>query len=170
MHTKPYRRKACKLDARAAPADAIAMKRGFLLAVGFVVALAIAAMVERARTPEVRADYDGEPALVAASFVSDWCASCKVLAPRLAKVIPEFEGRPVKFVEFDFTFGANEALAAAAAAEGVGALFEQAKGATGFTLLVDRSTGALIGQITMHDDAPAMRERIARALAAAEAS
>ncbi|MEQ8935436.1 MAG: thioredoxin domain-containing protein, partial [Amphiplicatus sp.] len=57
----------------------------------------------------VSAAFNGEPELIAATFSSEWCASCRVLKPNLAQVLPKFASKPVRFVEYDFTFGQTDA-------------------------------------------------------------
>lgn len=124
------------------------------------------------RTAATDADYTypGEPEVVAVTFSSAWCSSCKILAPRLADVIPDFAGKPVKFVELDFTFGERPEIADRAEAEGLGDLYPRFKGATGFTLLVDRETGEIIDSLTINHSKAAMRAAIAQSLAIAARS
>lgn len=121
------------------------------------------------RNSATGADYtlDREPEVVAATFASAWCASCKILQPRLAEVMPDFADKPVKFVELDFTFGQTGAVEDQARAEGLEDIYPRFKGATGFTLLVDRETGEIIDSLTVDHSKPAMRAAIAQALAVA---
>lgn len=121
------------------------------------------------RTSATHAEYayPGEPEVVAATFSSAWCSSCKILSPRLADVISEFADKPVKFVELDFTFGERGELADQAEAEGLGGVYPRFKGATGFTLLVDRETGEIIDRLTIRHSKSAMRAAIARSIAVA---
>lgn len=111
--------------------------------------------------------YPEEPQIVAATFYSTWCASCKILEPRLSDVIPDFADKPVKFVEFDFTFGQRKEIQDQAAREGLGQIYPQFEGATGFTLLVDKETGEIIDTLTINHSKQAMRTAIAQALAVA---
>lgn len=125
------------------------------------------AFVNRSRAGSLDAAYEGEPEIVAATFASAWCPACKVLEPKLRKVIPGFAGKPVAFVEFDFTFGPREELKAEAERFGIGDLYERNKGATGFTVLVDADTGEIVDTLTMNFSEDAMRSAIARAIAVA---
>ena len=122
-----------------------------------------------ARTPATSADaaYDGKPEVVAATFASSWCSACKVLKPKLAKVIPGFKDEPVAFIEFDFTFGPRKELRDEADKYGIGDLYERNKGATGFTVLVDSDTGEILDTLTMNFSEGAMRAAIAQAIAVA---
>ncbi len=115
----------------------------------------------------VAAEADGPAEVLAVTFSSAWCASCRILKPRLARVIPEFEDAPVKFVEIDFSLGDAAAAREVAAAEGIEAIFDDVAGATGFTLLVDRDTGEVLEMITSSYPEDAMRASIAAALAIA---
>lgn len=122
-----------------------------------------------ARTSATSADAPGagKPEIVAATFASSWCSACKVLKPKLARVIPGFKNDPVAFVEFDFTFGPRDEVRAEADKYGIGDLYERNKGATGFTVLVDYDTGEILDTLTMNFSEDAMRSAIARAVAIA---
>ncbi len=135
-----------------------------------IMAAGIGVFALTGRDAATGAEYalDREPEVVAATFASAWCSSCKVLKPRLAKVIPDFAGKPVKFIELDFTFGQRGEIAEQAAAEGLGEIYPRFKGATGFTLLVDKDTGEIIDMLTMNHSEAAMRAALAQALAIAE--
>jgi thiol-disulfide isomerase/thioredoxin len=135
-----------------------------------IVVIGVAIFALTGRTTATGADYalDGEPELVAVTFASAWCSSCKILQPRLAEVIPGFADKPVKFVELDFTFGQRGAVEEKARAEGLAEIYPRFKGATGFTLLVDRDTGEIIDSLTMNHSKSAMRAALAQALAVAE--
>lgn len=122
-----------------------------------------------ARTPATNAQaaYAGKPEVVAATFSSSWCSACKILKPKLAKVIPGFAKEKVAFIEFDFTFGPRAELAAEAERYGLAELYERNKGATGFTVLVDSDTGEILDTLTMNFSESAMRAAIAQAIAIA---
>lgn len=125
------------------------------------------AFVARAPAQNVGAPGAGEPEFVAATFASAWCSSCKVLKPKLAKIIPAFATEPVAFVEFDFTFGPGDEVKAEAERYGLADIYERNKGATGFTLLVDADTGEIVDTLTMNFSEGAMKSAIARAVAVA---
>ncbi len=146
------------------------MKRmkSFLFPVIIVIGVGIFAFT--GRSPATSAEYalEGEPEVVAVTFTSAWCSSCKILQPRLAKVIPDFAGKPIKFVDLDFSFGERDEIEQQARAEGLEEIYPRFKGATGFTLLVDRQTGEIIDTLTINHEQPAMRAALAQALAIAE--
>lgn len=139
-----------------------AVSLAFLAAFG-----AAAFLLVRTPAADAEAAFSGKPEIVAATFASAWCSSCKVLKPKLAKVIPGFKDEPVAFVEFDFTFGANDDIRAEAEEYGVEEIYDRNKGATGFTILVDYDTGKILDTLTMNFSEGAMRSAIARALAVA---
>ncbi len=145
------------------------MKRLKDLMFPVIVVAGIAIFALSGRNAKAGSDYQyaGEPEIVAATFSSAWCSACKILKPRLADVIPDFAEQPVKFVEFDFTFGQREEIYEQAAAEGLGDLYPRYKGATGFTLLVDSDTGEIIDMLTINHSKNAMRAAIAQAVALA---
>ncbi len=126
------------------------------------VAMAVRSPASGAEQPSA-----GKPEIVAATFASAWCASCKVLMPKLARVLPGFKGKPVAFVELDFTFGDSDALRAEAQANRIAGVYERNKGATGFTVLVDYDSGEIIDILTMNFSEDALRSAIARAIAIA---
>ena len=134
-----------------------------------IIAAGLLAFYFTARTPAESADalYDGEPEIVAATFASAWCSSCKILKPRLAAVIPDFSGEPVSFVELDFTFGQQDYIREIAEREGFEEIYDRYKGATGFTLLIDPETGKIVDTLTMNHSRKALRAAIAQAVAIA---
>lgn len=144
----------------------IPRRRGVLLAACFIGALAVAVAV-KAPTPVVAQKAAGAPRVIAASFTSAWCSSCRILEPRLAEAMPAFRDAAIEFVEFDFTFGETEELGARAAAHGLARLYEANKGATGFTVLVDARTGEIIDTLTMNFSVADIRGALKRALAIA---
>ena len=145
------------------------MKRfkDFLFPAILIAGVAIFALTGREAAADSDYQYAGAPEVVAATFSSSWCSSCKILVPRLADVIPSFADQPVKFVELDFTFGQREEIEKQAKAEGLDKIYPHYKGATGFTLLVDSETGDIIDTLTINHSKDAMRAAIAQAVARA---
>ncbi|MEZ5920286.1 MAG: thioredoxin domain-containing protein [Parvularculaceae bacterium] len=140
--------------------------RRFVIPVLAIVGVAALALATRAPA-ESAEPYTGKPEIVAATFSSAWCSSCKILEPRLKKVIPQFAGDPIKFVDLDFTFGDRAAVKETAEEAGISEVYERSKGATGFTMLVDRDTGEVIDILTINYSEKAMKAAISRALAIA---
>lgn len=97
---------------------------------------------------------EGQPNLVAAMFYSAWCSSCAVLDPKIREIAPEFDGRAVQFVKFDFSMGPTNALAEKAERLGVRKIYEENKGATGFMALIDSRNGEVLSTVYMsHSEA-----------------
>lgn len=143
------------------------MNKRMGLIVAVVIAIAVAVSIAARRPASAMQPAAGEPELIAATFRSAWCSSCKILEPNLAKAMPAFADKAVEFVEFDFTFGENEELAALAATHDLTRLYEANKGATGFTVLVDADTGAIVDTLTMTFTEKDMTRAIAAALSLA---
>jgi thiol-disulfide isomerase/thioredoxin len=146
------------------------MKR-MLIAGSAVLALAAAGagavlLRDRAEAPV----FDGKPELIAATFSSAWCTSCRILEPRLEKAIPAFRGRPVKFIDFDLTFGPRAELKAEADAQGLGEVYNLYSKATGYTVLVDADTGEVVEIVTAAYSKDAIRDAVDKALTAASES
>lgn len=141
------------------------MKRrtGVIVALAIAIAAAIA-VASRGHAPSVAQTAAGAPQLIAASFTSAWCSACRILEPRLAEVMPKFKDKAIEFLDFDFTFGEDEKLAALAASHDLSRLYEANRGATGFTVLVDAETGAIIDTLTMNFTAADIERALTRAL------
>lgn len=118
------------------------MKR-FILALVFF-ALTPAPASAQASPPTVE-----EPRLVAALFRSNWCGPCKILEPRYERVMQAYDTARVEQVRFDSSFGRHGALAQRASEEGIHAVYETARNATGFVLLIDRDTQDILARITV---------------------
>lgn len=147
------------------------MKRNDLVFFGLLGAgIAGFALYGRAPATSAEAAFSGEPELIAATFNSAWCTSCKIVKPRLRKIIPEFAGAPVKFVEFDLSFGADGAPRAKAEEDGLSSVYERFSTATGYALLVDADTGEILDMLTVNHTAEAMRAAVRSALEKAQAS
>lgn len=145
------------------------MKTKFLRIAAIALLLPAAAIIGvKLRAPSVSAEFDGTPEVIAASFISAWCNSCKILEPRLAKVMPTFADAAVKFEALDFTFGPTPELAERAAKDGYAVVYARYAGATGFTLIIDRESGQILDRLTMSDTEQTIRARISAALSKAE--
>lgn len=134
-----------------------------------VLALGVGGFALFGRTGAAEAEYvlAEDPEIIAATFSSAWCSSCKILEPRLRAVAPTFADEPVKFVKLDFSLGQRGAVEEKANREKLGEIYPQFKGATGFTLIVDADTGEIIDTLTIRHSKKAMRAAIAQAVAKA---
>lgn len=112
----------------------------------------------------------GEPAVIAATFSSTWCTACRVLKPTLRRVMADMAGAPVEFIEIDFTLRGDDAGAEIAEAHGFSDAYDRMKGATGFTLLIDPETGAVIDTLVAGQTRAAMKTAIENAIVVARAA
>ena len=109
-----------------------------------------------------------DPRLVAATFRSAWCGACRILEPRIDAVEPWFSGRPVEFIEFDFTWGRRDGPREQAVAAGVAEIYDRHAGGTGYMLLIDREAGDVLAMITRRHGEADIAAAIERALAITE--
>jgi thiol-disulfide isomerase/thioredoxin len=118
------------------------------------------------------AEPSADKRIVAAMFYSNFCASCRVLDPKIQDVKPDFADRPVDFVKFNQTFSLfnTDSLRELAEEHGVPGVFEEYRGKTGFMLLVEPETERVLAMITMSHSRDAIRAEIERALASQETS
>lgn len=139
------------------------------LAQGFVHRSEYAAEPGPANDPP-SAYSDSQPKLVAAMFYSAWCSSCAVLDPRLRDIAPEFDGRAVQFVKFDFSLGPNDTQRSKARSLGIEAAYMNNEGATGYMLLIDRTSEEVLASVTMSMDRETIRDTINDAITAVAAA
>ena len=134
-----------------------------------VILLGLGAFVLQGRGVASDAEYTlaRKPEVIAATFTSAWCSACIILEPRLSSVISKFSDKPVKFVEFDLTFGEQPEIVEAAHNAGIGEVYERFQGATGFTLLIDAETGEVIDSLTINHSKQAMAAAISQSIARA---
>ncbi len=108
-------------------------------------------------------------AVVAAMFFSNFCASCKILDPKITAVRPEFLERPIDFVKFNQSYSALNAgeLRAIAEAHGIPEIYDTYAGQTGFMVLVDPESQGIIEIVTVGYSESDIRRALERALASA---
>ena len=108
---------------------------------------------------------DERPRLVAAMFRSSWCASCRIIEPRIEDVREDYEDAAVEFIRFDFTLGRRGGLRERAEEAGISEVFLELEGRTGFMLLIDRETGQVFEAVTTAYDRENIRAALDRWLA-----
>ncbi len=97
---------------------------------------------------------------------ADWCASCKILDPKLQVVRPEFDRSDILFLRFDFTDeGTTFQSNMLAQTIGLAELFERNGGRTGYMVLVDRATGEIISIIRAGDSEDEIHQMLREATA-----
>jgi thiol:disulfide interchange protein len=102
------------------------------------------------------------PDLIAVAFVADWCPGCKTMKPKLAAARKEAADAACLFVDVDQTDRQSPQGAFLLAALGLGELWEENAGKTGFVLLVDPGSGRVVGRLTPDQDTRQMVTTIRR--------
>ena len=110
------------------------------------------------------------PKVIAVEFYADWCASCKVLMPKVAEVKSELQGKPILFTRFDMTNEfTKEQASYMAGFTGLEEVHRKGGGRTGFLALVDAKTKAVLGVInkdkTVEDIKKMLNDAITKATA-----
>ncbi len=89
------------------------------------------------------------PKLLAVMFHADWCATCKVLEPKLNQVKRDFQGQSVLFTQFDLTDEfTKDQSARYAALLGLENIYRENANKTGFMLLINWPSKRVLGKIT----------------------
>lgn len=116
--------------------------------------------------PGVVLAEEAEPAqVVAVKFWHRTCPACREIDPRYAEVRDDFEEKPVLFVTFDMSTDETRAQSQMLAESlGIGDLYRDNYGVTGFVVLVDAESRAEVGRLTTQHDQGAMKEIIDAAL------
>lgn len=110
------------------------------------------------------------PALYAVEMYADWCTKCRAMAPALESAMATLAQDPVLLVVLDFTDeNTTEQAGLLAGALGLGRLYLEHEGITGFVELVSPGTGEVLGRITSKMEAGEMVAAVRAATAAASA-
>ncbi len=102
-----------------------------------------------------------QPETIALVFYADWCPACKVLDPKVQQVRPAFKDRSILWVTLDQTDKESRQAEYLAAALGAADAWKNNAGKTGFVVLIDGKTKAVVGKLTSDQ----MPEQIRQALA-----
>jgi len=107
------------------------------------------------------------PRVYALVFKADWCANCRVLAPKAMAVLSGFIPKGVMPVALDMTSPETSAKALTAAGKlGLGRMAAGEDG-TGFVLLVDARKRTKLGRITSNMTEAEMKAAFEKALSQA---
>ena len=111
----------------------------------------------KANTAEMKAEKSD----VTAVFVrADWCSSCKVMDPRVSKVMADPTFRNVNFIALDYTDRNKDAFWAAAAKAGVGDALkatENGKIKTGVFYIIDTKASQSLARLNKKNDETELR-------------
>lgn len=113
------------------------------------------------------AEPSEERTVVAAMFFSNFCASCRVLDPRINAVLPEYADTPLDFVKLDQTLSMVRGgrIQALAEAHGIEDVYAELKGGTGFVALIDPRDQQVIEIVTVRYREDDIRDAFDRAIA-----
>lgn len=104
------------------------------------------------------------PEVIGILFYADWCGSCKVLDPKLEAVKKQLGEKPVVFQRFDMTDETTTYRSKLLAnLLGLGEVFEQNAGKTGFMLLIDPNTKKVVARLTKDQSEEELATEIKRA-------
>jgi thiol-disulfide isomerase/thioredoxin len=137
-------------------------RRAFWIATAAAIVLAAGgAIAVQLSTPE-------PPRVVAIKFWHEHCPYCRELDPSYASVVEQMRDDPVVFLTFDMSTERSRARSAAVA-EGLGIreLYEERFGTSGYVVLLDHQTRALLGELTFKQDVDEMMATIDDAIARA---
>jgi len=96
-----------------------------------------------------QSEPDMGPRLIAVKFHADWCGFCKAMGPVFTELQQKYDGLPVLYVEFDQTTKSRKRQAAyLAKTMGLDRVWKEHGGKTGFILLIDPNTKAVIKKLT----------------------
>jgi len=110
-------------------------------------------------------DTTDKPKILGVLMYADWCGKCKQLDPKLSEVKPQFEDQSILFTQFDmtndFTTSQSQKLAGLL---GLGDLFQQHKGSTGYMVLLDAQTKEVLKTLKHDQSEEQLKKDIASVL------
>ncbi len=106
------------------------------------------------------------PTLIALKLHADWCAKCKAMMPAVMETEKKAADKSVLFVKLDQTDKDSHQAEYLLAALGMGNLWTEHAGKTGYILLMDPESERVVGRVNSDMDAAAMGKAIDDAFAA----
>lgn len=106
------------------------------------------------------------PTLIALKFYADWCPLCKAMMPAVMETEKKAADKSVLFVKLDQTDKDSHQAEYLLAALGMGNLWTEHAGKTGYILLMDPESERVVGRVNSDMDAAAMGKAIDDAFAA----
>lgn len=104
------------------------------------------------------------PKVIALAFYADWCPGCKALKPKLEEAMKDAASQPFLNVKLDQTDKGSRQAEYMLAALGLGDLWKEHAGKTGFVLLVDAKTRKVVSTITYKQDVKEIKSTLMAAL------
>lgn len=104
------------------------------------------------------------PKVIALTFYADWCPGCKALAPNLEAAMEKVAEQPCLFVKLDQTNRNSAQAEYLVSALGLGEVWKDNAGRTGFVILLDANTKRVIGKITPEQSPAAIAATITSAV------
>jgi len=106
------------------------------------------------------------PKVVAITFYADWCPGCKELKPKLEAVMATAGEQPALFVKLDQTDKKSRQSEFLLASLGLGELWKEHAGRTGYTLLVDSKTKKVVATFQASQTIESMKAALQAAVKA----
>lgn len=105
------------------------------------------------------------PKVMIIAFHADWCGGCKVLGPKLMEnVLPAVKDDPSLFVKLDLTDPNSAQAEYMLSVLGLGNLWEEYAGKTGFALVVDVASKKVVGKLGYTEEPAALTATVKKAL------
>lgn len=104
------------------------------------------------------------PKIIAVNFYADWCPGCKALKPKLEEAMKDAAGQPCLTVKLDQTDKDSHQAEYMLAALGLGDLWKEHAGKTGYVLLVDTATKKVVSTINYKQDTKEIKATLMAAL------
>lgn len=106
-----------------------------------------------------------KPQVIGLLFYADWCASCKVLEPKLDAVKKGFADKPILFTRVDMTDDYTKSQSKLlAGALGLGSIYAENAPKTGNLLLIDARTKKVLGKLDKTQSKAQLKTNIAATL------
>lgn len=110
-----------------------------------------------------------KPQVVGLLFYADWCASCKVLDPKLDEVKKQLMDEPIYFTRMDMTDDRTKKQSEMLAEwVGLGEIYREHAPKTGFMLLIDPQTKKVLSKLTKTQSEAELKAAMEEALAKAK--
>lgn len=114
--------------------------------------------------PSSQARAAEAPKIIAVNFYADWCPGCKALKPKLEEAMMDASGQPCLTVKLDQTDKNSKQSEYMLSALGLGDLWKEHAGKTGYVLLVDAKTHKVVNTITYKQEVKEINAALAAAL------